>query len=59
MAKVDSLKDSTGTIVYPKTVTTAVYDPDTQKTVKEIMAEAKIILGTTQPSSGWWFEEIV
>ena len=41
MAKVDSLKDSTGTIIYPKTVSTAVYDESTQKTVKESLAETK------------------
>lgn len=58
MAKVDSLKDGTDTVIYPKTISSAVYDEDTNKTVKASLEEIKVTLGTTVPTSGWWFKEI-
>ena len=49
MAIIDSIKDKLGTIIYPKSVTQAIYDKDTNERLDDTLLDIKqdVIIGAT------------
>ena len=52
-ANIKTLKDKDSNIVYPQTLTTAIYDPDTGKSIGETLAgkQKTITISPSEPTS--------
>lgn len=51
-ANIKTLKDKEANIVYPQTITKAIYDLDTGQTIGDVLAgkQKKIVISTSEPT---------